>query len=212
MTTALLKPPVITPKPRGNPQGPTPTSREGFHSPLAGRPHPETRTKRSSWRAQHGTRPQAAAGLTVSSEWLSAGGAQTSHRRAWGHAWSSSAWLCGAGEGSRVPHPPSREGLCSPLAGRPRPAFRTPGSSLEQNSPQGSSLQATARPTDSGCVPDEARGSQRSRESGVGQSGAQVKWLCSPGGNSRFLQQPQRKPLHSTSGEVPTGNRKAERP
>ena len=110
VTTALLKPPTITPKPRGNPQGPAPTGREV---------------------------------------------------------------------------------LCSRLAGRPRPAFGTPGSSLEQNSPQGSSLQATARPTDSGRVPDEARGSQRSRESGVGQSGAPVKWLRSPGGNSRFLQQPQ---------------------
>ena len=129
-----------------------------------------------------------------------------------GTGWSSNTLLCGPGGHSRVPQPPSREGLFLPLAGRPRPAFGTPGSSLEQNSPQGSSLQATARPTDSGRVPDEARGSQRSRESEVGQSRAPVKWLRSPGGNSRFLQQPQRKPLHSTSGEVPTGNRKVGRP
>ena len=105
-----------------------------------------------------------------------------------GPGWSSNTRLCGPGGCSRIPHPPSREGLCLPLAGRPHTAFGTPGSSLEQNSPQGSSLQATIRPTDSGHVPDEARGSQRSRESRVGQSGAPVKWLRSPGGNSRFLQ------------------------
>ena len=65
----------------------------------------------------------------VSGAQLGAGGAWTSCRRAWGHGWSSSAWLCVAGEGSVVPHLPSRESLCSPLAGRPPPEARTKGSS-----------------------------------------------------------------------------------
>ena len=182
--------------------------------PLAGRPCPESRTNGSSqWEDPLGWLQ--AASCCWAHGLLHTGRCRGCPDFPWtclGTGWSSNTWLCGPGGRSRVPHPPSREGLCSPLAGRPRPAFGTPGSSLEQNSPQGSSLQATARPTDSGHVPDEARGSQRSRESEVGQSRALVKWLRSPGGNSRFLQQPQRKPLHSTSGEAPSSNHKAGRP
>ena len=184
MTRALPKPPAITPKPRGNPQGPAPTGREGLRSPLAGRPRPESRTKGCSRWADSPAWHQ-----TASCCW--AHGLRCTGRcrgcpdfpwTCLGTGWSSNTQLCHPGGCSRVPHPPSREGLCSPLAGRPRPAFRTPGSSLEQNSPQGSSLQATTRLTDSSRASDKARGSQRSHESGVGQSGAPVKWLHSPGG------------------------------
>ena len=116
----------------------------------------------------------------------------------------------GQGE-TPVSHTGSRDSLYLPLAERPHPSSKPPEAPEQQDPGQGS-LPAATRLTESGCVPDGASGSQRFHGSGLGLVGAQVARLHSTGGNSRFPQQHQQKPLHRSSGEALTGNHKASRP
>ena len=59
---------------------------------------------------------------------------------------------------------------------------------------------------------DRAKGSPSSWGTGLGLGGVPATQLCSLGGNPTGSQQPQGKPLHSTSRKHPAGSHKAGRP
>ena len=99
-------------------------------------------------------------------------------------------------------HMAGRESLYSPLAERPCPAFRMPGSSQRAEFPARQWPASHHQTQDTGCASDDARGSQRCHRCGWGLGGDPKAWLHSPGGDSRVPYWQQGKPLLAISGEA----------